>query len=106
MCGRSCAICHSVVPRFPYMAVVTVEHHSSLWLEHRVGIALQGAIDELRLDVGNSRRGKPPRYALKTRTAGSQRNMVDDGYVWLVCRLCRDWNSEGKKFHDWVILVL
>ena len=28
--------------------------------------------------------------------------MVDGGYVWLVCRLCRDWNSNGKMFHDWV----
>ena len=27
--------------------------------------------------------------------------MVDGGYVWLVCRLCRDWKSNGKMFHDW-----
>ena len=27
--------------------------------------------------------------------------MVDGGYVWLVCRLCRDRNSNGKMFHDW-----
>ena len=51
LAGKLSTACHCLAgPAGSYMAVITMESHESLFDEHRVGIALRGAIDELRIE--------------------------------------------------------